>query len=213
MSSNFDISGILNHLLEKHNLSESALGREINVPRATINRLATGKTPNPRATTLQAVAEYFGITVEQLLGQQPLSEEEQKANIQEQPKAIPLLAWENVLDWEKIQSEINPTNHKHWISSEDALKEGIFALEITGEAMWPQFQEKTILFIDPQRIPKNRDFVIYYLKQHNEVFFRQLIEDNQYKFLKPINPIFPTIQLEPEDILIGVVVQARNNFI
>lgn len=211
--SNFDISGVLNKLLEQSRLSESALGRAINIPRATINRLAMGRTPNPRATTLQAIADYFDITVEQLLGQYPLDETgSSKAKTSRQP-LIPVLNWDDAIRWKEIKLQISPVNYERWVIADNIINENMFALEVTGEAMWPQFQENSILFIDPEKVPKNRDFVIYYLNSHQQTFFRQLFVDHEYKFLKPINNIFPTFQIIEGDILMGVVVQARNNYL
>ena len=63
MTSNFlEISNNLSQLLAKHNISEAELGRQTNIPRGTINRLVTGKTPAPRASTLEAIAHFFKIS-------------------------------------------------------------------------------------------------------------------------------------------------------
>ena len=78
--------------------------------------------------------------------------------------------------------------------------------------MWPQFQENTLLIIDPtKKKTKNRDFVIVYVKKNDEIVFRQLVIDGTYKFIKPINNIFPTISLQKRDDIIGIVIQTRNN--
>ncbi len=77
--------------------------------------------------------------------------------------------------------------------------------------MFPQFYENTILIIDTNQAPKNRDFVIAYCHDNKETLFRQLIVDGSYKFLKPINTIFPTLQIKELDQIIGLVVQSRNN--
>ncbi len=50
------ISDILSHLLIVYDISESELSRKINVPKATINRLVSGRTPDPRASTLATIA-------------------------------------------------------------------------------------------------------------------------------------------------------------
>lgn len=63
-----NIKYVLSGLLSDSGISESELGRKINIPRATINRLIAGHTPDPRASTLNAIAAYFNISIEQLLG-------------------------------------------------------------------------------------------------------------------------------------------------
>jgi SOS-response transcriptional repressor LexA len=93
-----------------------------------------------------------------------------------------------------------------------SIDHGKFAIRVNGESMWPQFQTNTILIIAPEREPKNRDYVIAYLKKNDEVVFRQLIVEDKYKFLKAINNIFPTIQFESCDKIIGVVIQTRKTY-
>ena len=67
------MSDILNRLIKKNNLSESKLAKIIKVPKSTINRLTSGKTANPRVSTLIEIADYFNISLDQLMGKQPLN--------------------------------------------------------------------------------------------------------------------------------------------
>ena len=66
------IADVLNNLLKKHNLNSARLGSLIDIPRATITNIATGKTIDPRVSTLQAIADHFNVTVGQLLGREML---------------------------------------------------------------------------------------------------------------------------------------------
>src|SRR3989338_6658135 len=171
-----EVGNVLNQLLSNAGISEAKLGRIIGVPRATINRIASGRTPDPRASTLHAIAKYFNVTVDQLLGNQPIFQHTESS-----------------------------------ILTDPNIEVGQFALRVKGDSMWPQFQENTILIVDPTREQKNRDFVVVHIKKSNEILFRQLIIDGKYKFIKAINDIFPTIQLQDADKIIGVVIQTRNN--
>jgi SOS-response transcriptional repressor LexA len=207
-----EISNVLNHLININGISEAALGREIGVPRATINRLVSGKTPDPRASTLEAIARFFGITIDQLLGKQPIPglAQENKPSTKVD-HWIPILAWEQAFHWQEI---INGIKHKvidEWVLTDPNIDGGNFALIFKGDSMFPQFHENTILIIDTYQAPKNRDFVIAYCHDNQEILFRQLIIDGSYKFLKPINTIFPSLQLKELDQIIGLVVQSRNN--
>ncbi|WP_427853454.1 hypothetical protein [Legionella gresilensis] len=51
-----------------------------------------------------------------------------------------------------------------------------------------------------------------HIYEKDEVIFRQLIIDGQYKILKALNPIFPPVELQTNDKIIGSVVEARCNF-
>ena len=208
-----EIGNILNHLLTQFAISEAELGRVINVPRATINRIASGKTPDPRASTLQAIAQYFNVTIDQLVGKQPLfsNNNAQSIALAAAHTSLPVIEWEKTVNWETTLQTIKPDNYFDWILADPNIEIGKFALRVKGDSMWPQFQENTILIIDTAREQKNRDFVIVYVKKNDEVLFRQLIIEGKTKYLKAINDIFPTIQFEARDKIIGTVIQTRNN--
>lgn len=204
-----EISNMLNYLLELSNISEAELARKINIPRATINRLTTGRTPDPRASTLNAIAEFFDVTVDQLLGKQSLS---QRAKLAMNNTTVPIIEWKSSCNWKNVIEKLKPNTSHEWVMIDEATDEAKFGIRVNGESMWPQFQTNTILIIAPHREPKNRDFVIAHLRDSDEIVFRQLIVDDKYKFLKAINNIFPTIRLDNNGEIIGVVVQTRNSY-
>jgi SOS-response transcriptional repressor LexA len=206
-----EISNILNYLIKQAHISEAALARKINVPRATINRLVSGRTPDPRASTLNAIAGYFNVSVDQLLGVQPLFLDNTHS-IANSHTSIPIIEWKETQDWEKVIAQLKPDGHFDWVMVDPSIDQGKFAIRVNGESMWPQFQTNTILIIAPEKKAKNRDFVIAYVKRNDEVVFRQLIVEGRYKFLKAINNIFPTIEFEESDKIVGVVIQTRKNF-
>lgn len=207
------IGNILNTLLERSGISEAELGRIIGVPRATINRIASGRTPDPRASTLRAISEHFNVTVDQLLGKHPLFRHTYPNALTNTYISIPIVEWECANNWENKLYDIKPDNHFDWILTDPNIEIGKFALRVKGDSMWPQFQENTVLIIDPAREQKNRDFVIVYIKKNDEILFRQLLVEGKNKFLKAINDIFPTLQLQSSDKIIGIVIQTRNNLI
>lgn len=208
----YEISNVLGNLLKLNAISEAELARKIRLPRATINRLVSGRTPDPRASTLNAIAEYFNISVDQLLGKKPLIQNMNGSLITDSTRSIPLLKWEEAMDWEThLISTQSPTNQS-WVSIDQSAESGKFSLKVQGEAMWPQFQENSILIIDPEKEPNNRDFVICHIEDNNELIFRQLLVDGKTRFLKPINNLFSSVLLKERDKIIGVVIQTRNNY-
>jgi SOS-response transcriptional repressor LexA len=208
-----EIGEILSHLLQSHGMSEAELGRKIKVPRATINRLVSGRTPDPRASTLKAIAEYFNVSVDQILGKQPLFSHVDHNIIATTGKSVPIIDWKSAENWEETTHSLKPDNYFDWIICESSNEKNLFALRVRGDSMWPQFQENTILIIDPNKQANNKGFVIVYIKKNDEIVFRQLILEGNYKFLKALNPIFPTIQIGESDRIIGVIIQMVNSFI
>ena len=207
-----EIEDVLNHLLKTYKISEAELGRKINIPRATINRLTSGRTPDPRASTLQAIADYFDVSIDQLLGKQPLIENKESPTAPTLAGSIPVLTWNDLKLYEKNRSQLSTEAYTDQIKLEPSIQNGDFAVKVSGDSMWPHFQENTLLIIDSQKEPKNRDFVLAYIKNDEQTLFRQLIIDGKYKFLKAVNSIFPTIQIAGDDKILGVIVQTRNDY-
>lgn len=205
-----NISDVLNFLLKKTGICEAALAREIDLPRNTINRLTAGKTSDPRISTLQAIADYFHITVDQLSGKVPIT-----ANVQriEGIKRLPIIALEKAAQWQQFLIDMQADNEQRCIVSDPTDCQAEFAVKVKGDAMWPQFQEGNIIVINPHKSPENRDFVLTALYKPDEIIFRQLFVDNAVRVLKAINPIFPAIiTLTPKDKIIGVAVETRISY-
>jgi transcriptional regulator with XRE-family HTH domain len=55
-------------LLRTRKLSENQVAQAINLPVMTIRRLISGETTDPRLSTLKLMADYFGVTIDTLIG-------------------------------------------------------------------------------------------------------------------------------------------------
>lgn len=67
------LSTILTHLMLEKGVNSAELARRSGVPQPVIYRLMTGATENPQVLTLKPIANYFGVSIEQLLGMISLS--------------------------------------------------------------------------------------------------------------------------------------------
>lgn len=61
-----NVADNLRTLMRTEELSENQLSRNTGVPQPTIHRVLSGRVADPRDGTLRPLAEYFGVTVEQL---------------------------------------------------------------------------------------------------------------------------------------------------
>lgn len=205
-------SRILNLLISRANITEATLVKETGVPRATINRLTSGKTPDPRSSTLSLIADYFNVSIDQLLGKVAIDFSANHTKAASLQSTIPILSWQNIGNWQSLTESM--TSAEHDLTSIDAGSEqGKYAVRVTGEAMWPQFQENTLLIVQPTTSANNRDFVLAYLAEKQQFLFRQLIVDSGYRLLVPINSRFPDITMTDADEIVGIVIQARNNLV
>ena len=53
--------------LGKYDMSQAELARRVGVPRSTINSLATGQVSQPTLLTAKAIADAFGVTLQEMV--------------------------------------------------------------------------------------------------------------------------------------------------
>jgi transcriptional regulator with XRE-family HTH domain len=70
---NANLAKVLTHLASKKGLTSSELARQTGIAQPVIYRLMTGVTENPQILTLKPIADYFEISIDQLLGSTSLN--------------------------------------------------------------------------------------------------------------------------------------------
>ncbi len=207
------VGKILSKLIAQHDLNETELSQKIGVPRATINRLTSGRTPDPRASTLQTIANYFDVSIDQLLGHKPLfSESGTKIISEKKEDVLPILEWNEADKWEQKINGAKTESMRNWLSFGKTSNPYLFALMVRGESMWPQFEEGIFLVVDPQKQAKSKDLVIAAILESNEIVFRKIIIEDGCRLLAACNPIFPVIILNEKDKIIGTVIKSIGNY-
>lgn len=68
-----NLSSILSHLMSEKGIKSAELARKTGVGQPVIYRLMTGVTDNPQVFTLKPIADFFNISLDQLLGISPLT--------------------------------------------------------------------------------------------------------------------------------------------
>ncbi|OIN82981.1 helix-turn-helix domain-containing protein [Francisella sp. TX07-6608] len=187
------LSSILSRLMQQHQITEAKLSRYTKVPQGTINRLLNKRTPDPRASTLQALANYFGVSVDDLIGNGGL---DTRLN-------------SNTIDFEllsNVTDQFKENNEKY-------LQEGNeVVIKLDNDAMSPIFTDETLLVFRQTEELRNREFVLAYLKNEDSVIFRQLFTENNKRILIPINKDFPNINMTDEDVILGKLTRALKNY-
>jgi SOS-response transcriptional repressor LexA len=81
----------------------------------------------------------------------------------------------------------------------------IFALQVLGDSMSPEFNEGHIIIIDPNGLVKSGSYVL--AMYQGEYIFRQLYLENAHYLLKPLNTNYPTVEIAGLSDVKGVIVQ------
>lgn len=190
-------------LLELHRLSESDLARDLRLPYNTINRIVSGITTDPRISTLEQIANYFGVSIDFLLGS--LSEREKEGE-----SKIPVLTWESILELDFLQNFVREKWDK-WVPAAQLLGEitdidKVFALEST-KSMYPRFPLGTLFVIKADELPMDGDLVLVRFRADNSLSLRELVIDAPDWQLNPIILSSKgTVFSHMEHAIVGVVV-------
>lgn len=205
------LSKILSKLMFEKNIRTTELARQINVPQPTLHRLISGKCKRPHQATLQPIANYFGMSVAQLIGQEPISSIHEP--IIEHPKInrITVIQWKDAANWPHLKDD----PPKNFVIS-DKYDHRCYALIMEDSSMEPLFPKNTRLIIDPDKPAKDRGYIVVKFKHSEQTVLRQLLVDANNKYLKPLSPDFHKFNmalLDDDDTICGTLVQAQYDYL
>ena len=138
--------------MTKHgHLNVSDLAKATGIPQPTLYQLYTGVTEKPRKKTLNALADFFSVSMPQLLGEAALpSQLPKKIKQQLDLNTAPLLNWEELHHW---PHNINLHGKKEIFLEEDICSENTFALHMPNQSMEPLFPNGCLLIFDVNKKP------------------------------------------------------------
>lgn len=203
------LSNNLNLLMANARLNASELARQINLPASTIKKIRNNDNPNPTLTTLIPLAEYFSITVSQLIGDEQLSLAKTKKNSVENCKliySVPLISWPDAVSWPRLEN-----TPKSFVETKHIYSEHTFALIIEEDDLGALTKD-SVLFIDPTCTAAHKDFVIVHKKGRDIPTLRQVFYDDDHTYLKPLASGYSMTILTPEHQFLGVVMEYQKKF-
>lgn len=170
------------------------------------------------AEWLLPTARLFGKTVEELTGEAPVKPPvamTSHRNVEpvEPRSRVPLISWIKAGVLTTIEDVFHPGDADEWIETSAPTGPRTFALRITGDSMTnphgePSFPEGCIIIVDPDRAPTVGAYVVAKDVTTHEATFKRLAHDAGRWFLRPLNPQYPTLEIDsPELRVIGVAVE------
>lgn len=212
-----NLSTTLKRLLFEHNLNAMELARLTQIPQPTMQRLVAGTTARPHEKSLIPIAKYFGMTVEQLRGQTPITASTQPKIILEELgiHKIPLLSWKQVEDW-LLSPATRDKSMSESVLTEISAGPGSFALRLKDASMEPAFPIGTTVIFDSEKEIKDRYYILIKIKSFDEPVFRQLLLNAGERFIRPISPDleqFQMYRLNEEDRILGVLIEAKQQYL
>lgn len=193
------LSTNLKKLMEKSGLSEAELSRRTGIKQPIIHRLLSGENNNPKLQTIKPIADYFLVTISQLIGEDKI-----------------MTVWEGLTSakhqgWNKVKiinlDKVKKPSCFEFVITEAKISKNSFAMYITDQSMEPLFPNGCVIIAEPEMRPSNKSYVII---DHSTdgILLRQMIINDNRKFISPINFNFGTIRdFTSKDKLLGVVVR------
>ncbi len=202
-----DVNKVLKKLISSFdNISGAELAKRCGVPVSTINRILAGTVVDPKVSTLKPLADYFGITVDQLLGYASLPEKFDRYTQNLKPTmALPVLGLKNF-------ESLNQKAQKWftWVSDKPG-HDDTFALKVDTAEFEPIFAKDSILIIEPAMLPpQDEDYVAIVFENNDIISIRKYKIDGTESYLVPINPQFKSFLCsEKKFSFLGIISEAH----
>ncbi|WP_367608286.1 helix-turn-helix domain-containing protein [Legionella sp. W05-934-2] len=163
----------LKRLLHENSINESILAKTLNIPYNTVKRLTSGITTDPRISTLQLIAQYFELSVDQLLGNLDTG------NTQKVATSVPLFDWSDISNPDFF-SNLNLDTWSNWYPippiSQSSFKSKAYAIK-SRPSMQPRFPLGTVLVVDPEADYFDGDIVLVRIKDQVDISVREIVID------------------------------------
>jgi SOS-response transcriptional repressor LexA len=132
-------------------------------------------------------------------------------------REVPLISWVQAGEWRNLVDNFQPGDAERWVATYAKVSKHAFALRIIGDSMTnpsgaPSFPDGTIIIVDPERAAQPGKFVVVRQNSDTECTFKQLVRDSGKHYLKPLNPRYPLLEMLPDAVISGVLVQAVMDF-
>lgn len=166
----------------------------------------------PKAASLEAIANKFGVTTEYILtgkGDPEAMQKEQSNVIPVAPRMAPVLSWVQAGTMTNVEA-VDMSQVGEWLPIPEGECEKCFYLKVQGLSNFPDFQEGDYILVDPtlQFSDMNSGDIVVVRKFDDATFKKLVIETDGTKYLQALNPEFkPNIIALDEDCrFVGEVV-------
>jgi SOS-response transcriptional repressor LexA len=201
-------------LREARKWDQSELARQVSViakrriSPQSIQQLEAGEISRPRY--LPELAKSLTTTIEYLLtGKEP------QGNIIAGPEVIgsvPLISWVQAGQWCNVVDVRYPGEGEKRVFTTKKVGKRAYALRVQGDSMEnpagkPTYPDGSIIIIDPDKQAENGSRVVALMDDEPMATFKVLVFDGGRRYLKPLNPRYPIMEVTTSATICGVVVQ------
>ena len=193
-----ELGNAIKELRTEKKMSQETLGNAIGVDKGNISRYESGK-QFPELDKVSNIAEALGVEVWGLFAKA------QGCNVSEPIDIyrVPLISWVQAGNYEDVF--LSNLDNIELIETTYKPRKHTYALRVVGDSMETKFPEGCVIIVEPEEQPHNKSFVIVTVQDSNQATFKQLIDDESGKYLKPLNEKYPLMPFQPNTTFCGVV--------
>ncbi len=174
-------------LMKQKSMNASQLAHTLDVPLMTIGRLLSGKTKDPRISTLKVISDYFKVSIDILINEE-INPKNSSTFSNNKTYTVPKFTWDN-LSLLKTIEDLDFNNWADWqsvsLKDNNIMSHKSFALE-SRPSMYPRFPQDTVFVIVPDLVPTDGDLILIKFKENDECTLRELLIDPPEKRLLPL---------------------------
>lgn len=163
------VSTNIKYLREKHEMTQEQLAEKLDVARSTVTQWERGWS-NPRMGMIQRIAGVFGVSVSEIVSDNPtIPDNAIPQSIPTKPAYLPLLGRVHAGDAQEpdvIDAQI-PVPYEVWERHQDG-----YLLEVEGTCMSKVYPEGCHILVDPTKPPMNGSIAVVKLNNDDYVMRR-----------------------------------------
>ena len=201
----------LKALRKASGLTQIEFSKLFSISAGTIAMWETGKR-HPDSETLIRIAQHFNVTTDYLLGfdsnlrplNAPLSVGGKIPVLGKIPAGVPIEAIQEIVDEIEISGRFANDAHEY------------FALLVTGDSMFPEYQDGDIVIVRKQETADTGDDVVAYINGYDATL-KRLVKSPMGLTLRALNPAYESKTFSLADVenlpvcIAGIVVEQRRN--
>ena len=200
--------------MEVRSLNEAQLARAVEMAQPTMHKLMSGATSDPRISTLVPIADYFGVSIDQLLGLAPLDAKMVISTEKSAHSAIklPVLPWDHLIEHRENLSKLTLSNWNEWITINKPVNKNGYATRVQNNSFPAPFSNNTVISVDPILPVVNGCYVLVKAANTNSISIKKCLFDGSDIWLMSlIEGIQPILFNKDNWLILGVILEAYSS--
>lgn len=205
---------ILTKLMKECYLDDASLSKKVDIPVPTIARLRNSSNPNPTIATLEPIASFFNISIDQLIGRSELPSTRVPGTyneVKEVSTFLPVIPW-NEINFFLSNKSVIKQNFIKWAPTELKVADKSFFTKVTTDSFGLTLKKNSFLLITNDCNYKDGDLVILKKKNKEVIVPQQIVCDSDITYIKSTNPEIKGTKVLTNDYeVLGKIIEVRFN--